>query len=121
MDGEEDGPGASNGASHPIPSQNRCIRSFKHVLDFGGRAGVGLRHLTLGGLGISPRVSKNWKKHSHGYNSLSFHSLFFQKMEGLHIYREEGNGRGHLGIPKVPYIKTSLENSKDFIENEGTS
>ena len=33
--GEEDGPRASNGASHSIPSQNRCIRSFKHVLNIG--------------------------------------------------------------------------------------
>ena len=29
-------------------------------------------------------------------------------------------GGGHLGIPKVPYIKTSLKNSKDFTENKET-
>ena len=41
-------------------------------------------------------------------------------MEYIFIGDEE-NGRGHLGIPKVPYIKTSLENLKDFTENKETS
>ena len=61
-----------------------------------------------GDIGIATKVS-------------SFHSLFFQKMEGGYIFiGEEGNRRGHLGIPKVPYIKTLLENSKDFTENKET-
>ena len=37
---------------------------------------------------------------------------YFQKMEGYIFIGEEGNRRGHLGFPKVPYIKTSLEISK---------
>ena len=72
-------------------------------------------------LGISPRVSKNWREHSHGYNSLSFHSLFSKRWRGYIFIGEEGNGRGYLGIPKVPYIKTLLGNSKDFVENEETT
>ena len=53
---------------------------------------------------------------------LDFHfSLYFSKRWRDYIFiGEEGNRRGHLGIPKVPYIKTLLGNSKDFTENKET-
>ena len=49
-----------------------------------------------------------------------FHSLFLKDGGGYIFIGEEGNGKGCLGIPKVPYIKTLLGNSKDFKENKDT-
>ena len=51
---------------------------------------------------------------------LSF-SILLKDGGGYIFIGDEGNGRGYLGIPKVPYILNSLRNSKDFMENEETS
>ena len=46
-------------------------------------------------------------------------SIIIQKMEGGYILiGDEWNGRGHLGISRVLYIKILLGNSKAFTENK---
>ena len=69
-----------------------------------GRAKVGLRHLTLGGDLAShqgfPNIGDNI---AIAIKTSGFHSLFFCRTWRRYIFiGEEGNGKGYLGIPKVP-------------------